>query len=66
MITTWHTSPTAVAAARRMAERGKVGDRACSMAAVGHPDPALVPRGDRIGIGRHGDYWCLIKGDGAR
>ncbi len=49
-----------------MAERGKVGDRACSMAAVGHPDPALVPRGDRIGIGRHGDYWCLIKGDGAR
>ncbi|MGV9938660.1 hypothetical protein [Streptomyces sp. NPDC003401] len=49
-----------MAAARRMAVAGVVGDPACSMAAVGRPDPGLVPRGGRIGIGHHGHYWCLI------
>ncbi|MEV5935146.1 hypothetical protein ACIQCD_17575 [Streptomyces sp. NPDC093250] len=66
MTTTWYTSPAAVAAAQRMAMAGKVGDPACSMAAVGRPDPALVPQDNRIGIGRHGAYWCLIRGDGGR
>ncbi|MEU5226584.1 hypothetical protein AB0G55_28730 [Streptomyces toyocaensis] len=59
--TTWYTSPAAVAAARRMAAEGTVGDPACSLAAVGRPDPALVPRDERIGIGSHGGYWCLIR-----
>ncbi|MFF9060218.1 hypothetical protein ACF09K_16260 [Streptomyces sp. NPDC014882] len=58
--TTWYTSTTAVAAARRMAAAGTVGDPACSMAAVGRPDPSLVPQGGRIGIGHYGHYWCLI------
>ncbi|MER5994039.1 hypothetical protein [Streptomyces viridosporus] len=59
--TTWYTSSVAVAAARRMAAAGTVGDPACSMAAVGRPDPDLVPRSSRIGIGHHGGYWCLIR-----
>ncbi|MFD7702871.1 hypothetical protein [Streptomyces caelestis] len=58
--TTWYTSPAATAAARRMANAGAVGDPVCSMAAVGRPDPRLVPRNSRIGIGHHGMYWCLI------
>ncbi|MEV8593348.1 hypothetical protein [Streptomyces sp. NPDC052012] len=49
-----------MAAARRMAANGVVGDPACSLAAVGRPDPGLVPHGGRIGIGDHGGYWCLI------
>ncbi|WP_437074324.1 hypothetical protein [Streptomyces sp. enrichment culture] len=49
-----------MAAAQRMAAAGAVGDPECSMSAVGRPDPALVPQGIRIGIGSHGDYWCLI------
>ncbi|KAF3469177.1 hypothetical protein [Streptomyces sp. Tu 3180] len=60
MTTTWYTSAVAVAAARRMATADRVGDPACSMAAVGRPDPDLVPRNSRIGIGHHGNYWCLI------
>ncbi|MER5858662.1 hypothetical protein ACFV2Z_27930 [Streptomyces sp. NPDC059688] len=43
-----------------MAAAGTVGDPACSMAAVGRPDPSLVPQGGRIGIGSYGGYWCLI------
>ena len=58
--TTWHTSPAATAAAHRMANADAVGDPACSMAAVGQPDPGLVPWHSRIGIGHHGAYWCLI------
>ncbi|MET9736334.1 hypothetical protein ABZZ79_38660 [Streptomyces sp. NPDC006458] len=58
--TTWFTSPQAVAAAQRMAAAGAVGDPACSMAAVGRPDPSLVPQVGRIGIGNSGAYWCLI------
>ncbi|MFJ8186258.1 hypothetical protein [Streptomyces sp. NPDC096105] len=58
--TTWHTSPAATDAARRMAAAGTVGDPVCAMAAVGRPDPALVPHESRIGIGRHGTYWCLV------
>ncbi|MFI8193363.1 hypothetical protein ACIF8T_32100 [Streptomyces sp. NPDC085946] len=58
--TTWYTSATAVAAARRMAAAEVAGDPACSMAAVGRPDPSLIPQGSRIGIGNHGRYWCLI------
>lgn len=60
MITTWYTSPAAVAAAERMAAVGAVGDPVCSMAAVGQPDPDLVPQGGRIGIGTSRNYWCLI------
>ncbi|MER7716318.1 hypothetical protein ABTX99_05090 [Streptomyces flaveolus] len=60
MTTTWYTSPAAVAAARRMAAAGVVGDPACSLAAVGRPDPALLPRTGRIGIGQSGGYTCLI------
>ncbi|CAL9665731.1 hypothetical protein SUDANB176_07211 [Streptomyces sp. enrichment culture] len=60
MTTTWYTSPVAVAAAQRMAAADTVGDPACSMAAVGRPDPRLVPQNSRIGIGRHGSYWCLV------
>ncbi|MEU3661405.1 hypothetical protein AB0E77_16860 [Streptomyces sp. NPDC032940] len=60
MTTTWYTSPAAVAAAERMAAEGVVGDPACSMAAVGQPDPLLLPRTGRIGIGRSGGYTCLI------
>ncbi|MYR41624.1 hypothetical protein [Streptomyces sp. SID5910] len=60
MTTTWFTSPAAVAAARRMAAEGVVGDPACSLAAVGPPDPGLLPRTGRIGIGQSGDYTCLI------
>ncbi|WP_260845035.1 hypothetical protein [Streptomyces sp. SLBN-31] len=37
-----------------------VGDPACSLAAVGSPDPSLVPPVSRIGIGNAGNYWCLI------
>ncbi|WP_432058851.1 hypothetical protein [Streptomyces sp. bgisy022] len=51
-----------MAAARRMAAAGVVGDPVCSVASVGPPDPALVPQGGRIGIGSHGGYWCLIVG----
>ncbi|WP_333764208.1 hypothetical protein, partial [Streptomyces sp. IBSBF 2390] len=58
--TTWFTSAAAIAAAQRMAAAGTVGDPACSMAAVGRPDPSLVPQGGRIGIGSYGGYWCLI------
>ncbi|MEU0769724.1 hypothetical protein [Streptomyces albogriseolus] len=43
-----------------MSAVGTVGDPACTMAAVGRPDPALVPRESRIGIGHHGTYWCLV------
>ncbi|MFI2508793.1 hypothetical protein [Streptomyces sp. NPDC018972] len=43
-----------------MANADAVGDPACSMASVGRPDPGLVPRNSRIGIGHHGAYWCLI------
>ncbi|GAA3494721.1 hypothetical protein GCM10019016_018210 [Streptomyces prasinosporus] len=43
-----------------MATADAVGDPVCSMAAVGRPDPGLVPRNGRIGIGHHGGYWCLI------
>ncbi|MFE2581623.1 hypothetical protein [Streptomyces sp. NPDC059378] len=43
-----------------MAAAGAVGDPACSLAAVGPPDPALIPQGGRIEIGRYGPYWCLI------
>ncbi|MEU5506961.1 hypothetical protein [Streptomyces fungicidicus] len=43
-----------------MATAGTVGDPACSLAAVGQPDPGLVPPDGRIGIGRHGTYWCLV------
>jgi hypothetical protein len=58
--TTWYTSPAAKAAAHRMAGADAVGDPACSMAAVGQPDPGLVPWHSRIGIGHHGAYWCLV------
>ncbi|WP_259472052.1 hypothetical protein [Streptomyces shenzhenensis] len=43
-----------------MAAARTVGDPACSMAAVGRPDPRLVPRGIPIDIGRYDNYWCLI------
>ncbi|MFF5158267.1 hypothetical protein ACFY3N_18850 [Streptomyces sp. NPDC000348] len=43
-----------------MANADALGDPACSMAAVGQPDPGLVPWNSRIGIGHHGTYWCLI------
>ncbi|MER6026175.1 hypothetical protein [Streptomyces sp. NPDC001851] len=43
-----------------MAAAGAVGDPACSLAAAGRPDPGLVPRGIRIGIGDYDGYWCLI------
>jgi hypothetical protein len=43
-----------------MAAEGVVGDPACTLAAVGRPDPALLPRTSRIGIGQSGDYTCLI------
>ncbi|MER6858196.1 hypothetical protein [Streptomyces pilosus] len=43
-----------------MAAGATVGDPACSMAAAGRPDPLLLPRNSRIGIGHHGAYWCLI------
>ncbi|MEV5925544.1 hypothetical protein AB0N30_02790 [Streptomyces cellulosae] len=59
-ITAWYTSPAATDAARRMSAAGTVGDRACTLSAVGRPDPALVPHESRIGIGHHGRYWCLI------
>ncbi|MEU9591745.1 hypothetical protein AB0D84_18805 [Streptomyces sp. NPDC048193] len=58
--TTWYASPAAVAAAQRMAAEGVVGDPACSMAAVGRPDPRLLPRAGRIGIGQSGGYTCLV------
>ncbi|CAM5672527.1 hypothetical protein SALBM217S_01962 [Streptomyces griseoloalbus] len=58
--TTWYTSSAATDAARRMSASGTVGDRACTLAAVGRPDPALVPHESRIGIGQHGRYWCLV------
>ncbi|MFJ8788539.1 hypothetical protein [Streptomyces sp. NPDC102462] len=44
-----------------MAAARTVGDPACSMAAVGQPDPRLVPRAARIAIGHYGSYWCLIS-----
>lgn len=43
-----------------MQAAGVVGDPACSLAAVGQPDPNLVPTGIRIGIGVAGPYTCLI------
>ncbi|MEU1299911.1 hypothetical protein [Streptomyces shenzhenensis] len=43
-----------------MAAARTVGDPACSMAAVGRPDPRFVPRGIPIDIGRYDNYWCLI------
>ncbi|MGA5125581.1 hypothetical protein ACPCAG_20085 [Streptomyces pseudogriseolus] len=43
-----------------MSAAGTVGDRACTLAAVGRPDPALVPHESRIGIGHHDRYWCLV------
>ncbi|MDT3727245.1 hypothetical protein ROS62_21135 [Streptomyces sp. DSM 41972] len=58
--TTWYTSPVATDAARRMSAAGTVGDPACTLSAVGRPDPALVPHESRIGIGHHGAYWCLV------
>ncbi|GAB7106780.1 hypothetical protein JCM4814A_50940 [Streptomyces phaeofaciens JCM 4814] len=58
--TVWYTSPVAQAAAQRMAASGTVGDPACSMSALGDPDPQLVPHVSRIGIGTYQGYWCLI------
>ncbi|MFG3087342.1 hypothetical protein ACGGAI_06990 [Streptomyces antibioticus] len=58
--TVWYTSAVAQAAARRMAAAGRVGDPVCSMAALGNPDPRLVPQVSRIGIGTSQGYWCLI------
>ncbi|MET9150812.1 hypothetical protein ABZX82_05990 [Streptomyces griseoflavus] len=58
--TQWYTSQDATAAARRMARNRTVGDPACSLSATGQPDPHLLPRNGRIGIGHHGTYWCLI------
>ncbi|MEU9343985.1 hypothetical protein AB0D74_22530 [Streptomyces sp. NPDC048278] len=49
-----------MAAAKRMAAAQVVGDPVCSLSAVGQPNPNLVPRVGRIGIGHYGDYWCLI------
>ncbi|MFD8269005.1 hypothetical protein ACIG0B_24200 [Streptomyces althioticus] len=43
-----------------MSAAGAVGDPACTLSAVGRPDPALVPHESRIGIGHHGAYWCLL------
>ncbi|MGW1501985.1 hypothetical protein ACWCQW_26035 [Streptomyces mirabilis] len=44
-----------------MAAAGVVGDPACSLAAVGKPDPALLPMGlTSVGTGQAGKYWCLI------
>ncbi|GAA3263622.1 hypothetical protein ACFQZ0_34635 [Streptomyces erythrogriseus] len=43
-----------------MSAADTVGDPACTLSAVGRPDPALVPRESRIGIGHHGTYWCLV------
>ncbi|MFF7887536.1 hypothetical protein ACFZDJ_49875 [Streptomyces sp. NPDC007896] len=44
-----------------MAAAGVVGDPACSLAAVGNPDPALLPKGlTSVGTGQAGNYWCLI------
>ncbi|MGW2824747.1 hypothetical protein ACWC24_27665 [Streptomyces sp. NPDC001443] len=43
-----------------MAAAGAVGDPVCSLAAVGRPNPWLVPHGGRIEIGHYGRYWCLI------
>ncbi|WP_234540937.1 hypothetical protein [Streptomyces shenzhenensis] len=59
-MTTWFTSPEAVAAAKRMAAAKAVGDPVCSLAAVGQPNPNLVPHVPRIGIGHYDNYWCLI------
>ncbi|MFI1960111.1 hypothetical protein ACH46L_07255 [Streptomyces althioticus] len=58
--TIWYTSPAATDAARRMSAARTVGDPACTLSAVGRPDPALVPHESRIGIGHHGTYWCLV------
>ncbi|MET9776439.1 hypothetical protein ABZ023_19620 [Streptomyces sp. NPDC006367] len=60
MTTTWYTSPAAVAAARRMAAGAVVGDPACTMASAGRPDPRLLPRNGRIGIGQSDGYTCLV------
>ncbi|GAA2459843.1 hypothetical protein GCM10010421_61510 [Streptomyces glaucus] len=44
-----------------MAAAGAVGDPACSLSAVGRPDPALLPGGlARVGVGQAGAYWCLV------
>jgi hypothetical protein len=43
-----------------MAAAQTVGDPACKLAAVGDPDPSLVPSGVAIGVGRAGDYTCLV------
>ncbi|MFD9435658.1 hypothetical protein [Streptomyces sp. NPDC060002] len=50
----------AQAAAQRMAASGTVGDPACSLSALGDPDPELVPQVGRVGIGTSQHYWCLI------
>lgn len=59
--TAWSTSSRAVAAASRMAAAMTVGDPACSMSAVGQPDPTLIPVGvASVETGESGGYWCLI------
>ncbi|MFE7929458.1 hypothetical protein ACFU6S_12075 [Streptomyces sp. NPDC057456] len=50
----------AQAAAQRMAASGTVGDPACSLSALGDPDPTLLPKVGRIGTGTYQHYWCLI------
>jgi hypothetical protein len=44
-----------------MAAANRVGDPACTLAASGDPDPAMIPPGlDTVSIGRAGGYTCLI------
>lgn len=43
-----------------MAATGVVGDPACNLSASGDVDPALVPAGVAVGVGRSGGYTCLI------
>jgi hypothetical protein len=43
-----------------MATSATVGDPACSLSAVGQPDPNLIPPGITIAIGVAGPYTCLI------
>lgn len=43
-----------------MAAAQTVGDPACTLSAVGQPDPNLIPSGITIAIGTAGPYTCLI------
>jgi hypothetical protein len=43
-----------------MQQTGVVRGDLCSLASVGDPDPALIPAGVAVGVGRAGPYTCLI------